>query len=465
MFFRQFYLEGLGHASYLFGSEETGEAFVFDPRRDVDSYFAVAREQGLRVAYALDSHGHNDYLSGLGEVGGRGDVEILGSAAADLGYDHRPVRDRELLELGEVGVEVLHTPGHTPEHLSLLLYDRQAGDEPALLLSGGALLVGDLARPDLLGGREEAQEHARAFCHTIQRTILELPDHVEVFPTHVAGSLCGASIGSRLSTTVGFERKTNEILARVSSTDEFVEECLRLDNLPAVPPYWRRMRRHNLAGVPRLGVLAEPPALGVDDFEKARGDGAVVLDVRSPEAFGGGHVPGALNVGLGASFATWAGTVLPEDARVLLVLDDPADLWTAAWDLLRIGYELPAGWLAGGMFAWRTSARDVEFLPQITVHELRARLERGEVRLLDVRQPAEWAAGHVAGAVFVTGAELPERLDDVPAGGPLAVACGSGYRSSVAASLLARHGHGRVVNVLGGMSAWQSAGYSLTDDG
>lgn len=465
MFFRQFYLEGLGHASYLVGSEQTGEAFVFDPRRDVDSYFAVAREQGMRIVSALDSHGHNDYLSGLSELGARGEVEILGSAEADLGYDHRPMRDGEMIELGEVGIEVLHTPGHTPEHISLVLYDRQAGDEPALLLSGGALLVGDLARPDLLGGRGEAEEHARTFCHTIQRKILELPDHVEVFPTHVAGSLCGASIGSRLSTTVGFERRTNEILARVSSSDEFVEECLRLDNLPAVPPYWRRMRSHNLAGVPRLGVLGEPPALGVDDFEKAAADGAHVVDARTPEAFGGGHVPGALNVGLGTSFATWAGTVLPEGARVLLVLDDPDDLWTAAWDLLRIGYDLPIGWLAGGMFTWRTAARDLAVLPQITVHELRARLERGELRVLDVRQPGEWSAGHVDGATFVTGAELPERIDEVPDDQPLAVTCGSGYRSSVAASLLAQSGHRNVVNVLGGMTAWKAAGYPLTEDG
>lgn len=465
MFFRQFYLEGLGHASYLVGSEQTGEAFVFDPRRDVDSYFAAAREQGMRIVSALDSHGHNDYLSGLSELGARGEVEILGSAEADLGYDHRPMRDGEMIELGEVGIEVLHTPGHTPEHISLLLYDRQAGDEPALLLSGGALLVGDLARPDLLGGRGEAEEHARTFCHTIQRKILELPDHVEVFPTHVAGSLCGASIGSRLSTTVGFERRTNEILARVSSSDEFVEECLRLDNLPAVPPYWRRMRSHNLAGVPRLGVLGEPPPLGVDDFEKAAADGAHVVDARTPEAFGGGHVPGALNVGLGASFATWAGTVLPEGARVLLVLDDPDDLWTAAWDLLRIGYDLPIGWLAGGMFAWRTAARDLAVLPQITVHELRARLERGELRVLDVRQPGEWSAGHVDGATFVTGAELPERLDEIPGDQPLAVTCGSGYRSSVAASLLAQSGHRNVVNVLGGMTAWKAAGYPFTEGG
>ncbi|HEX6418860.1 MAG TPA: MBL fold metallo-hydrolase [Acidimicrobiales bacterium] len=461
MFFEQFYLQGLGHASYLVGSEETGEALLFDPQRRVDGYFAAARDQGLRVRWALDSHGHNDYLSGLGEVVRRGDVELLGSAAGDLGYAHRPLADGEQFEVGEVGFEVLHTPGHTPEHLSLLVYDRSASaDVPALLLSGGALLVGDLARPDLLGGREQAEAAAKEFCHTIQTKILDLPDHVEVFPTHVAGSLCGGNIGSRLSTTVGFEKRTNAILAEVASKEEFVEQCLRLDNLPAVPPYWARMRAQNLAGVDPLGMLGEPPALGPGAFAAAMGDGAVVVDTRPPEAFGGGHVPGALNVGQGSSFPTWAGTVLDDGAAVLLVLDDPGHLWPVTWDLLRIGYPPPAGWLAGGMLAWRTAGRDLEMLPQITVHDLRRRLERGEVDLLDVRQPAEWAAGHVDGATFITGGELPRRLDEVPrTGRPLAVACGSGYRSSVSASLIAARTDVEVVNVLGGVTGWTAAGY------
>jgi hydroxyacylglutathione hydrolase len=283
-----------------------------------------------------------------------------------------------------------------------------------------------------------------------------------VFPTHVAGSLCGGNIGSRLSTTVGYERRTNAILSEVSTKDEFVQQCMRLDNLPAVPPYWRRMRRQNTGGVPLLGVLREPPALPPADIQQAVDAGAVVLDTRSPEAFGGGHLPGALNVGLDGSFATWAGTVLDEDAAVVLVLDAPTDLWTVTWDLLRIGYPLPVGWLAGGMLAWRTRARPIEQLPQITVHELRRRLEAGEVDLLDVRQPAEWAAGHVEGATFVTGAEVPARLDDVPRNGrPVAVSCGSGYRSSAAASLVAARTGLEVVNVLGGMGAWRGAGHPL----
>src|SRR5680860_1399363 len=298
MFLKQFVLEGLGHASYLVGSEKTGEACILDPQREVGGYLAAARDKGLRVRYGIDSHGHNDYLSGLAELAARQAITVLGSAEAELGYDHKPVSDGEVIEMGDVGIQVLHTPGHTPEHVSLLLYDRSAGAEPAILLSGGALLVGDIARPDLLGSRKDAERAARQFCRTIQEKILTLPDHVQVFPTHVAGSLCGGNIGSRLSTTVGYERRTNAVLAQLDSAEGFVAGCISLEDLPAVPPYWKRMRTQNMAGVPLLGVLGEPPALSVDDVAGAQADGAIVLDTRTPEAFGAAHIPNALNVGL-----------------------------------------------------------------------------------------------------------------------------------------------------------------------
>jgi hydroxyacylglutathione hydrolase len=465
MWLEQFYLASLGRASYLIGDETTGQALVFDPRRDVQIYHKAARTQGLRITYAADSHGHNDYLSGLSELASRDrELEIWGSAVAELGYPHRPLHDGELIEIGDLGIQVLHTPGHTPEHLSLLIYDRSASaDIPALMLSGGALLVGDLARPDLLGEAEQTRRAAEAFCATIQTKLLTLPDHVQVFPTHVAGSLCGGNIGSRLSTTVGYERHTNAILAEVSSTEGFVRECLRLDNLPAVPPYWRRMRNQNLAGVAPLEVLAEPPALTVTNFADRQRAGALVLDTRSPEAFGGGHLPEALNAGLGSAFATWAGTVLPANAEILLVLDRPSDLWEATWQLLRIGYSTPAGWLAGGMVAWRVAGRPIHTTAQITVHELKAKLATREVNLVDVRQPAEWAAGHIDSATFITGAQLPDQLDEIPDTKPVAVICGSGYRSSVAASLLTHQRPIPVLNVAGGMTAWQRAGYPTTE--
>lgn len=466
MFFQQFYLQSLGHASYLVGDETTGKALVFDPRRDVEAYLQAARRQGLRICYAADSHGHNDYLSGLTELRARTGADLWASAAGDWGYSHRPVKDGELIEIGDVGIEVLHTPGHTPEHISLLIYDRSvSADFPALLLAGGALLVGDLARPDLLGGPEDIQQAAELLCSTVYTKLLPLPDHLQVFPTHVAGSLCGGNIGSRLSTTVGYERRTSPILAGAAATQDderIMRACVRLDNLPAVPPYWRRMRTQNLHGVAALGVLAEPPALTVDEFAAQRDAGALVLDARAPEAFGGAHIPKALNVGLGPAFATWAGTVVPDAASLLLVLESADHLWDVSWQLLRIGYPLARGWLSGGMTAWRTAARPVRTIPQITVHGLKRLLDRGAIDLLDVRQPSEWQAGHVRDAQYITGAELPDRLGEVPQNRPLAITCGSGYRSSVAASLLAHHGHPDVFNVLGGMAAWHHAGYPVS---
>lgn len=459
MLLQQFYLESLGHASYLLGDERTGQALVLDPRRDVEAYLRAARERDLQIAYAADSHGHNDYLSGLAELRARTGAQLWGSAAGELGYEHRRLRDGELVELGELGIEVLHTPGHTPEHICLLIYDRSASaDTPVLLLSGGSLLVGDLGRPDLLGGVESAREAVRASCETLRTRLLPLPDHVQVYPTHVAGSLCGATIGSRLSTTVGYERRTNPVLAELSGRSEPAPDCLGLDDLPAVPPYWRHMREQNLRGVAPLGAPAEPPALDPAEFDQRRRAGAVVLDSRAPEAFGGGHIPGSLNVGLGPAFPTWAGTVLPAGSPVLLVLDSPAELWQVTWHLLRIGYPPPAGWLAGGMAAWRTAHRPLRDIPQLTVDELKQRLDDDGARLLDVRQPGEWRAGHVADAAHITGAELPGRLAEVPDAGPVAVMCSSGYRSSVAASLLAHHGRDEVANVLGGMTAWKRAG-------
>jgi hydroxyacylglutathione hydrolase len=465
MIFKQFVLKSLGHASYLIGSEETGEALVFDVRRDVDGYFQAAREEGLRLAYAMDSHQHNDYLTGICELPVRGNVQLLASARAELGYPVRPLHHGDRLEMGEIVFQALHTPGHTPEHMSLLVTDRARGDAPALLLSGGALLVGDVARPDLLGGQEETQDHARAFCRTLQEQILTLPDHVEVYPTHVAGSLCGGNIGSRLATTIGYERRMNALLAQLDATEGFVAQCLNLQNLPAVPPYWRRMRRQNQQGVALLGVLAEPPALTVEAFARLRREDAWVVDCRAPEAFGGAHLPGAINVGLSAAFPTWVGSVLPPDVPYLLVLEHARDLWTVCWELLRIGYELPRGWLAGGMMAWRTAAKEVVTLPQWTVWELQEHLQKEKnLVVVDVRQPQEWAQGRIARALHITGAQLHERLGEVPQDRPIATICGSGYRSSVAASLLAYHGHAPVFNVLGGMSAWNEAGLPVVCD-
>ena len=457
MIFRQFYEPSLGHASYLLGSEDTGEALVLDVRRDVDGYFDFARDQGLRITHAADTHQHNDYLTGITQLECRTPLELLSGARAELGYRTRPLEDHERMSLGEIEFETLHTPGHTPEHISLLVRDHSRGDEPLMLLSGGALLVADVARPDLLGDEAEKRRNARAMCKTLKEKILTLPDHVLVFPTHVSGSLCGGNIGSMLATTIGYERRLNDMLTHIDNESDFEQHCLDLGPLPTVPPYWRRMRKQNQDGPSLLGVLAEPPALPPEAFARRIADGALVLDCRAPEAFAGAHIPGALNVGAGTSFPTWAGSILPETADILLVVDDPGQLRNIYWKLLRIGYREPVGWLAGGMRAWLTSAQPLDFLPLWTPKELDARRrEKHGLFILDVRQPAEWHAGHIPGAHHISGSKLPAQLNEVPGDRPIAVYCGSGYRSSVAASLLQRNGHRNVFNVIGGFMAWEA---------
>lgn len=456
MIIKQFHLESLGHASYFIGAEETGDAFVLDIRRDVNPYLDEARKQGMNIVYALETHQHNDYVTGICELADRIGVQCLAGKDAALGYEVRPMADGERLTMGEVVFQILHTPGHTPEHISVLVTDRSRGEEPVLLLSGGALLVGDVARPDLLGGTEEAARHAEVMCKMLQEKILTLPDYVEVYPTHVSGSLCGGNIGSRLSTTIGYERRMNPVLADLDHKDHFVKQCLDLKHLPGVPPYWPRMRKMNTDGPPILGSLPEPPALSPNQFDRQHQGGEIIVDCRQAEAFTA-HIPNALNVGLGSSFATWAGTVIPEDSSVLLVLDKPDDLWEVTWQLLRIGYPIPAGWLAGGMFAWRTAAKPLHMLPQWSVWDLQQHLQQDtDLEVLDIRQPGEWAAGHIQNARFITGSELPQRLQEIKKNRAVAVVCGSGYRSSVAASLLQHHGFQDVINVLGGMSAWKS---------
>jgi hydroxyacylglutathione hydrolase len=464
MIFKQFHEPGLGHASYLVGSEETGEALVLDVRRDVDGYYDFARGQGLHIAYAADTHQHNDYLTGITRLEARAAVELLSGARAELGYRTRPLQDNEHLTMGEVEFEILHTPGHTPEHISLLVRDRSRGDDPLLLLSGGALLVADVARPDLLGDAAEKRRNARAMCKTLKEKILTLPDHVMVFPTHVAGSLCGGNIGSMLMTTIGYERRLNTMLACIDSETDFEQRCLDLEDLPSVPAYWRRMRRQNQDGPALLNTLAEPPALQAKGFARLVTEGALVVDCRSPEAFAGAHIPGSLNVGASNSFPVWAGSILPADADTLLVVDDPGQLWDIYWKLLRIGYKEPVGWLAGGIVAWQTAGEPLGSLPLWTPKELdNQRREMRDLFILDVRQPAEWRAGHVPGAHHISGGELPGQLEDVPRDKPVAVYCGSGYRSSVAASLLRHSGHRYVYNVIGGFSAWEAKHLPIED--
>jgi hydroxyacylglutathione hydrolase len=458
MFFRQFVLPSLGHASYLVGDPDSGQAVLVDPRRDVGGYLEAASAAGLRVAYVLDTHGHNDYLSGVTEVLAGGEATALGFEGAGLGYPHLALGDGDTVELGALVLRLLHTPGHTPEHVGVLV-SGEGADGPGLLLSGGALLVGSVGRPDLLGGLAQAREGALALHQTLHQRLAGLPDDLPVYPTHLAGSLCGAGIGDARSTTLGWERRVNAAFT-TGDPARFAADLLRPDHLPAVPPHWRRMRPQNLAGPPPLGPVAAPAALAPAAFAAAALGGAVVLDVRDPGAFAAGHVPGSLNVPVDGAFPTWAGTVLGEHARTVLVAGGPAEVQEATWGLLRVGLAAPAGVLAGGMDAWEAAGQPVTTLTRLDAGALRRRAGAGELEPLDVRQPGEWAAGHLEGARLLTAAEVPGRLGELPRSRTWGVLCEGGYRSSVVASLLLREGF-EAATLAGGMRAWRAAGLPI----
>jgi hydroxyacylglutathione hydrolase len=458
MFLQQFYVESLGHYSYLIGSLDSGVAFVADPKRDIDDYLAVATANGLRITHILETHLHNDYISGSRELAAATGATICHSAEAELAYDHHPLHDGDILRFGELEVCVLRTPGHTPEHLAYTIVDTGRGrDLPCAILTGGDLLVGSVGRPDLLG-EEMGRRLAPQLYESLHEKILPVGDGVQVLPTHGAGSSCGAAISTTRTSTIGYEKITNPYLQQ-KSRDAFVKFVLA--GQPSVPAYYGRMRPINQGRAPLPVTRRHPQPLRAKDVQRqATAGAALILDTRAPAAFGGAHIPGAVNVGLDNRFTTWAGSVLPVDQPLILVLDEEAGLDEALRQLARIGYTEIAGYLRGGMTTWVEAGLPIESLPQIDVSALRTRLADGAtVQVIDVRTDREWDEGHIAGALHIVVNDIPARAATLPRDRLLALICGSGYRSSVAASILLRAGVTDLVNVIGGMSGWNRLHY------
>jgi len=456
-----FFIEGLGHQSYLVGSDQTHEAFVVDPRLDGQIYIDAALRAGLNIRYVLETHVHNDFLSGARALAARLEAEHIVSAEAGLQFSAHGVEDGDELRLGELLVRVLRTPGHTPEHVSYAVYDTARTTEaPLVVFTGGDLLVGSVGRPDLLG-RELGERLAPQLYDSLHQQLLPLGDGAMVLPTHGGGSLCGRGISQTRSSTIGYEKLTNTFL-QLTDKDAFVRSVL--DGDPAIPAYYANMRPRNQAG-PEAAQPPEPRPLPWGEVQHLAGHGALVLDTRSNVAFGGGHIPGACNVGLGPMLATWVGWLLPSDAPLLLVLERETDWQDVTTALQRIGYGRFAGYLQGGMAAWTEAGLPTESVEQRGVHDIeRLRTTTTDLQILDVRTDSEWAEGHIPGALRAAlGAELPAQLETLALdrARPVAVVCGTGYRSSIATSLLKQRGFPSVLNTLGGMAAWQTASLPL----
>jgi glyoxylase-like metal-dependent hydrolase (beta-lactamase superfamily II)/rhodanese-related sulfurtransferase len=457
MYFKQFYLGCLAHASYLVGSE--GEAAVVDPQRDVDQYVSEAASQGLRIRYVVETHLHADFVSGHRELAARTGAEIVFGERAAARFPHRAVRDGDELRVGKVVLRVLETPGHTPESISVLVIDTEVSPEPQKVLTGDTLFVGDVGRPDLAGARGYTPEKMAAMMYeSLHGKLLALDDSVEVWPAHGAGSMCGRNISKETSSTIGQQRRLNYALAPMPK-DEFVR--ILTTDLPEAPAYFPKDAELNRAGAPPLEEMRRPVALLPQQVVGYANLGYVVLDVRPASEFGAGHVTGAVNVGLGGQFASWAGALVPLGSALIVVADTEAQVDEAVTRLARVGHDSVRGYLRGGMHAWRESGFDVSRVEQVSVADLRRMLEeREDLQVLDVRRPAEYAAGHAPRAVNAPlGPRLREDALALDPSRPLAVICAGGYRSSAATSLLAPLGFRQLYNVEGGTSAWLAAGY------
>jgi glyoxylase-like metal-dependent hydrolase (beta-lactamase superfamily II)/rhodanese-related sulfurtransferase len=459
MYFKQFYLGCLAHASYLVGSG--GEAAVVDPQRDVEQYVEEAQRQGLTIKYVVETHLHADFVSGHCELAARTGAEIVISRRAEATFPHRPVGEGDELDVGRVTLRFIETPGHTPEGVSVLVIDHDVSDEPQKVLTGDTLFIGDVGRPDLAGARGYTSEAMAAMLYeSLHGKLLKLDDAVEMFPAHGAGSMCGRNISKETSSTIGQQRRLNYALAP-RSKDEFVRMMTK--DLPPAPAYFSRDAEINRAGAPPLADLPRPRALSPEEVRELQSEGRLVLDVRAAAEFGAGHVPGALNVGLGGQFAIWAASLIEPGRKLIVVADGEEKVDEAVTRLARVGLETVEGFLSGGMGAWREAGLETASVAQISVADLRRRMETDDdLQVLDVRRPDEYADGHVPRAVPAPLAELQSNaLEALDPSRPLAVICAGGYRSSAATSLLAARGFKKIFNVAGGTSAYVGAGYAV----
>jgi hydroxyacylglutathione hydrolase len=458
MIFQQVVNEDAGCIAYLIGCGQAGEALVVDPGRDrVDDYVAWARRKDLSVTRIVDTHIHADHLSGNQALAAKTGARIHIHPAAEAAYPHTPISHGDEIRIGTVRIQVIHTPGHTPDSVCLLVTDLSRGEEPWFVLTGDTLFVGDVGRPDFGGERAAADLY-----ESLATRVLTLPDSVEVYPAHGAGSSCGRAMSSKPGSTIGFERRFNPAL-QARTVDAFVSALMA--GLPPKPPGFDRIiARNRSRALPSSGEL-EP--LSVDQAREAMAKGAVVLDVRSPGEYGEGHVLGAVNVWIESNpFAARVAMMTPPDSRFVLVATGPSDLTRAAQGLGRAGMDDIAGYLQRGMTDWRSEGLPEGRVAQITVHELATmRDERPDLLLVDVREPAEWDEGHIAGAVNVPMGQAVERMGELPADRPKAVLCAGGLRSSSVISALLAAGMGGWYNVAGGMREWIKAGYPAVTSG
>lgn len=455
MYFEQFYLGCLAHASYLLASG--GEAVVVDPQRDVDLYLKAADAQGVKIHHIFETHLHADFVSGHRELAARTGAKIYIGARAGAQFPHVPVAEGFELVVGTLRIRVLETPGHTPESICLVLVDQEKDQEKSpdawAVLTGDTLFLGDVGRPDLSRDHTPAQLAGMLY-DSLHDKLLPLADEVLVYPAHGAGSLCGRNMRAERSSTIGTERLTNYAL-QIRSKEEFITQLT--EHLPVRPEYFSQDAEINRSGAAALSDLPELRRLAPADLDRMLQEGEIALDVRACEEFAAGHVPGSINIALSGQFATWAATVLGLKAHPVLIAESEDQLAEARVRLARVGIEDLDGCLDGGVSAWKAAGFSLATLAQISPSEVSEQLGQHRLQVLDVRREPEWEAGHIEVAAWWPLDHFKVSTPEIDLNAPIAVHCKSGYRSAIACSLLLRAGFKNVSNVSGGFDAWQQA--------
>jgi hydroxyacylglutathione hydrolase len=458
MYFEQFYLGCLAHASYLIASE--GEAVVVDPQRDVEIYLKAAADHHLKIKHIFETHLHADFVSGHRELAARTGATIYMGSAAGATFPHVAVDDGFELRFGKAKIHVLSTPGHTAESICLVVTDEEKSSQPYAVLTGDTLFIGDVGRPDL-SPNHTPQQLAGLLYDSLHAKLLKLPDATLVYPAHGAGSLCGKNMRAEKSSTIGTERLTNYAL-QIRTRDEFISQLTT--NLPSRPEYFAQDAQINKAGAPALSDLPELKKISPAELQSMINDGAIALDVRPVDQFANAHVPGSISIALSGQFATWSAIVLGLTSNPVLIAETTEQIEEARTRLARVGVEKIAGQLEGGINAWKSAGLPLAKINQMTVQDLGRELKNTNLQVLDVRRDGEWQAGHIDNATHWALDNFKVSPPELDGRSAIAVHCKSGYRSIIAASLLQRAGFANVINVLGGFDAWQKASLPAVTD-
>ena len=455
MFIQQFFVPGLAHSSYLLGGTET--CAIIDPRRDVGIYLDAAADIGMKITHILQTHLHADFVSGHLDLAEATGAVIIAPKTGNCEFTHQSVAEGDSFLIDDLEIQVLETPGHTPEHVTYVVIDHARGGEPAVIFCGDTLFVGDVGRPDLFPGM--ALDLAAKLFGSLHDKLMALPPFCEVYPAHGAGSLCGRAMGAKRTSTLGYEKLYNSALA-INDKQQFITSLTT--DMPEAPDHFSRCSEINRRGPALVDALPAPRPLPPRQFrEIMAGNGMLVLDVRDYSAFGGQHLPGSYHIDIAGNFATFAGWVLPPKQNILLVTDQADDAAQAALLLRRVGLDQVVGYLEGGVFEWAKAGFTTDHVPQLSAPELNRRVTTCDgLVLVDVRAAGEYEAAHVAGALHIPAPMMRTRHAELDPNRDIAVVCSTGHRSSLAASILKQHGFTQVWNVAGGMTGFNAAGFA-----